>query len=293
MKKRQIVGLAVFAVLAGVATLAVSKWMVRRAEIAANRTELRRLGLPGDGTREFVALPAILPHNALAARIGGELFMDKRLARTSRRTCSSCHWMNMGGSDGKLHKGVMTRPFVNAVASTVFLHDGSLKSFADATKLMLTDGDFAGGGTLEQITARLSADPNVTGPFSRAYETGLTTTNLIDALEQYARTTLSAGRPFDRFQGGDDHALPPLEKTGLELFKERKCVACHSGPVMGGHQVYEGRKVTPLRGVGQRQVFLADASTRDLGVAISRMPSGGGEWTTEERAALVAFLKTL
>lgn len=293
MKRQAVARLAAFAVVAAVAAVLIGKWMVRRAEVAANRAELHRLGLPGDGTREFVPLPSILPHHAPAARIGGELFADKRLARTSRRTCASCHWMNMGGSDGKLHNGVLTRPIVNAAATTVFFHDGSVKSFAEAATKMLTDGNYAGGGSLDDITKRIAADTDLSAAFQRAYAQGLTTTNLVDSLEQYARTLLSAGRTFDRFQGGDEHVLQPLEKAGYEIFRARKCISCHSGPVLGGLRVHEGRKVTQLRGIGQRRVFFADGASRSLDTAIARMPSGGDEWTAEERAALVAFLKTL
>ena len=281
------------AVLLGLAAFGIYRWQVRRAQVAANRTELARLGLPGDGTKDFMPLPAILPHSAGAARLGEDLFADKRLARTSRRTCTSCHWLNMGGSDGKIHGRFMTRPIVNAAATTRFLHDGSLTNFTDAARLMLTDGTYAGGGSLDEIVARLAADPQLVAGFARVYPAGLTGENLLDALEQYGRTLLSAGRPFDRFQGGDDHALDEQAKAGFALFRSKNCLACHQGPVLGGHKVYENRKVTPLRGIGLRRVFLSDASAGDIATALSRMPSGDRECTADERAALTAFLKTL
>ena len=99
---------ALVAALAVWGVVAVHNWNARRAKVAERRAELVRLGLPGDGTSDFVPLPAILPHNAAAARIGADLFTDKRLARASRRTCASCHWLNMGGTDGKMHAGRLT-----------------------------------------------------------------------------------------------------------------------------------------------------------------------------------------
>lgn len=281
---------ALTAVLGG-AAWGLSLWIARRNHVANNRAELVRLGLPGDGTRDFMPLPAILPHDKQAARVGSILFADKRLARTSRRTCTSCHWMNAGGTDGKVHGGVLTRPIENAVASTVFLHDGSLTNFNDAVTRMLTDGTYAGGGSLTDIVGRLAADPALVSAFARSYKTGLNTTNLLDAVNQYAHTLISAGRAFDRFQGGDSNALTAQEKAGFEIFRARKCISCHRGPVLGGHDVYEGRKVTHLRGLGRRRVFLSEGTYTDLGAAVMRMPAG--EFADEERATLVAFLKTL
>lgn len=51
------------------------------------------------------------------------------------------------------------------------------------------------------------------------------------AIMLYERTLVSDRSPFDRFMEGDDSALTPLQRTGLELFiDEGKCVRCHSGP---------------------------------------------------------------
>ncbi len=295
MEKGKIVKIGVFvlgAALVGAAAWGVHSWWRERTRVATNKAELVRLGLPGDGTRDFMPLPAILPHALGAARLGSDLFIDRRLARTSRRTCNSCHWLNMGGSDGKLHGGFLTRPFENAAATTVFLHDGSLTNFSDAVRLMITDGRFAGGGTLETVVASLAADSMLMAKANLAFSpSGLNTTNLLLAIEQYGRTLLSAGRAYDRFQGGDANALSALEKKGYEAFRARKCINCHRGPVLGGHGTYEGRKITQLRGLGARRVYLADGSANDLGAALTRMPTG--EIEPEERAALIAFLKTL
>ena len=270
--------------------IAVHNRSVQRAKVSARRAELKRLGLPGDGTSDFVPLPAILLHNAAAARIGSDLFTDRRLARASRRTCASCHWLNMGGSDGKMHAGRLTRPFVNAALATRFLGDGSLTNIADAVALMIENGDFAGGGTLGDVAARLAADASLAKRFEMAYSSPPSATNVVDAIAQYARTVLSAGRPFDRHQGGDGNAIAPLERKGMELFREHGCLKCHEGPALGGLKVHNGRKVSALRGLGLRNVYLSGKCS-DLGAALANMPAG--ELDEDERAALIAFLKSL
>ena len=281
---------ALVAALAVWGVVAVHNWNARRAKVAERRAELVRLGLPGDGTSDFVPLPAILPHNAAAARIGADLFTDKRLARASRRTCASCHWLNMGGTDGKMHAGRLTRPLVNAALATRFLGDGSLTNIADAVALMIENGDFAGGGTLGEVAARLAADAAMAARFKLAYSEPPCASNVVDAIAQFSRTLLSAGRPFDRHQGGEPGALGARELAGMELFKSRRCLKCHDGPGLGGTKVHEGRKVSALRGLGMRKVYLSGRYS-DLGAVLMNMPAG--ELEEAERAALVAFLRSL
>ena len=56
-----------------------------------------------------------------------------------------------------------------------------------------------------------------------------------------------------------------------------------------------GRKVSALRGLGLRGVYLSDGSSTDLGAVVALMPGvdDGGEMDEEERGDLVAFLKSL
>lgn len=281
---------ALAAALAVCGTIVAHNWTVRRAKVAERRAELERLGLPGDGTGDFVPLPAILPHNAAAARIGADLFTDRRLARASRRTCASCHWLNMGGTDGKMHAGRLTRPFVNAALATRFLGDGSLTNIADAVSMMVESGDFAGGGALGDVAARLAADAPLAARFEAAYAAPPSASNVVDAIAQYSRTLLSSGRPFDRSLGDGRTALAASEQKGMELFRRRGCLKCHDGPGLGGTRVHGGRKVSALRGLGLRNVYLSGRYA-DLGAVLAYMPAG--ELDEEERAAFVAFLRSL
>ena len=76
----------------------------------------------------------------------------------------------------------------------------------------------------------------------------------------------------------------------MELFKSRRCLKCHDGPGLGGTKVHEGRKVSALRGLGMRKVYLSGKYS-DLGAVLMNMPAG--ELEEAERAALVAFLRSL
>lgn len=51
------------------------------------------------------------------------------------------------------------------------------------------------------------------------------------AIQMYESTLVSNDAPFDRYAEGNDGALTPQQKWGLNLFKGKaKCVSCHNGP---------------------------------------------------------------
>ena len=260
-------------------------------KVAARKAFLARFGIDSDGRQEFIALPPLLPHAMGPAKLGEDLFCDRRLAQSQRRTCAACHRLNEGGVDGELHGGVLTRTVMNASFSPVFLHDGSVTNLSDVVAQMMTRRDRAGGGDLEKIVRKLGADEKMLARFKSCYETGLTTTNLVGALVQYNRTLLSPRSQFDRYWSGKSDALDAAQKEGMELFRRRNCLSCHDGPALGGLRVSNGRKVPVLRGLGSRRVYLTDGSRTDLGAVLTLMPQGNLEGT--ERAALVSFLKSL
>ncbi len=52
-----------------------------------------------------------------------------------------------------------------------------------------------------------------------------------EALAVYIRIAVSRDAAFDRWNAGDDTAIPEAAKRGVELFVGRgRCVACHNGP---------------------------------------------------------------
>ncbi|MGN0853528.1 MAG: cytochrome-c peroxidase [Kiritimatiellia bacterium] len=280
------------AVAVGVA-LGVHFWCVRqRAErrVAENKALLESFGIASDGRQDFVMLPRVLPHKATAAALGKDLFVDRRLAASQRRTCAACHWLNEGGVDGRLHGGVLTRPAVNAAFASVYLHDGSLPDMAALVARMIEGEDFAKGGKLPDVVAKLARDRQLAERFQIVYPDGLCASNVVDAIVQFERTLVSPVAALDRFCGGDPGALTDQQKAGMELFREN-CLTCHGGPALGARKVSEGVKVPALRGLSQRKLYFTKGSQTDLGAVLSLMP--GRAWEAAERAAFVSFLKVL
>ena len=232
--------------------------------IAERKEFLAKFGIDSDGTQEFVSLPRALPHNALAARLGEKLFVDKRLARNPYRVCGACHRLNEGGIDARALDWIV--------------------------RYMIESPNHCAGDALSNAVVRLAADEKLRTLFQTAYADGLTENNLLDAFGQYQRTLFSSGLPFDHWCAGRTNALTAVQTSGFAIFRQRKCTDCHFGPALGTLKVANGKKVPGLRGLSQRRSYLPDART-DLGAVLTLMP--GGDVEPEDRRALTAFLKTL
>ena len=116
--------------------------------------------------------------------------------------------------------------------------------------------------------------------------------------------------------------VPERELAGYNLFKESGCVACHNGPALGGtsfqkmgvvepyktKNTAEGRagvtgkdedrmnfKVPTLRNVEMTYPYFHDGGAATLTQAVDVMGKLqlGKQFSAEENASIVAFLKTL
>ena len=144
--------------------------------------------------------------------------------------------------------------------------------------------------------------------------------NITRALAAFQRTLITQDR-FDLYLAGDDKALNKQEKQGLSLIFTKGCIACHSGPMMGGQFFMKmglvkpypntqdkgkgdisGKthdefmfKVPPLRNVAQTAPFFHDGAGKDLEQAV--LDTGwhqlGIRLNEKEVADLSAFLRTL
>ncbi len=267
-----------------------------QAEAAAAREAVyRQFGIDKPGTRLFVPLPPTLAHSHGRAEIGKKLFNDSRLTcsrKTKALVCGACHWLGAGGTDSRIHHGVLTRPVYNAPFATSYLHDGSLPDLHAAVGKMIEHPHYSGGGPLAGVAARLAEDANLAARFKFEYgEDGLAGSNVVDVVVEYLKTLVTEGTPYDYWCAGHTESLSPEQRRGSEVFLAAKCMDCHDGPVLGGRKVSRGRKVSALRGLRLRNAYLTEGKVKDLDAVIPLMP--GGSLPPEERKALVAFLQAL
>lgn len=263
--------------------------------VAEREAVYRQFDIDAPGTRRFVPLPSILSHNHGRAAIGEKLFNDRRLTglpRTPTLVCGACHWLGAGGTDSKIHHGVLTRPVYNASFATAYFHDGSVPNLHAAIAKMIEEPRFSGAGRLETVVARLAEDKSLVADFARSYKDGLTGSNVVDAVAEYTRKLITNGKPFDYWCAGHADRFTPEQQRGSEVFLAANCMECHDGPVLGSRKVSDGRKVPALRGLGLRKAYLTEGKVKNLGAVVPLMP-GGDALPPEDRKVLVEFLKAL
>jgi len=293
--KKLVVAFAAAAVVAAAGFFVAWLVNVRAEERAeAEREALyRRFEISASGKKRFVPMPPMLTHNGPRARLGQQLFNDRRLACSQRLVCGACHWLGAGGTDSRIHHGKITRPVHNAVFATCYMHDGGMSNLHDVVRTMIVTPYFCGGGSLDVVLSRLSADAPLAKRFEFAYEGkgGLNGTNVVDSVVEYMKTLITSGTPYDFWCAGHEERLTAEERRGSEVFISARCMDCHDGPALGGRKVSKGRKVPSLRGLSLRKAYLTEGKEKKLENVVPLMP--GGDLPQEELAPLLAFLGVL
>jgi len=268
--------------------------------------------------------------------LGWLLFFEPRLSVDGTVSCASCHAPERYGADGRARSiGVEDRPnarnaptVLNAALQVSQHWGGERMSLADqAFRSLLGPASF-GNPDHASVMRRIRQLPGYTERFAAAFPQDaepVTAENLAEAIAAYERTLLTPA-PFDDFLSGDAGGLSPLAREGLDAFLELGCVACHTGPALGGQRYQRfgvvepywratagdstdvGRfamtgdeqdrylfKVPPLRNVSETAPYFHDGSVALLDEAVRVMARVqlGIELDDTRTAALVAFLESL
>lgn len=183
---------------------------------------------------------------------------------------------------------------------------------------------------LDKMVAKLKTIEGYGPLFAAAYPgEPLNETTVAKGLATFERTIISANAPFDRWVAGDEAAISDVAKRGFTLFNTKaNCVKCHAGwrftddsfhdiglkdSDVGRGRIYPDIEInqfafkTPtLRNADRRAPFMHDGSEKTLAEVIEHYDRGGAvkrpslsneikplNLTAQEKAELVAFLKTL
>lgn len=213
------------------------------AEVARLRLDAAQMIGPLSGQA-----PGAEKDNADLVKLGERLYFEKRLSANNSISCNSCHRVdqNRGGVDNEAtspgafgKRGGRNSPTVlNAAFQSAQFWDGRAENLEAQAK----------GPILNPIEMAMSADNEVISRlrglteyeelFAKAFpgrENNINYDNVARAIAAFERTLITRDR-FDDFLKGDDQALAPTELSGLKLFLETGCTACHSGPTLGGSQ---------------------------------------------------------
>jgi cytochrome c peroxidase len=268
--------------------------------------------------------------NLAQVELGKKLYFDPRLSKSGFISCNSCHNLSMGGTDNiqtsighKWHQGPINAP-------TVLNSSMNLAQFWDGRAADLKEqagGPIANPGEMA-FTHTLAIDvlksiPGYVDEFKLVFGTAdITIDQVTQAIAEFEKTLVTPRSPFDRWLLGDQAALSEQELAGYQLFKLSGCVACHNGAAVGGNSFQkmglvapyqttnpaEGRKavtgkdadrflfkVPTLRNVELTYPYFHDGEAETLTEAVDVMGrlQLGKQFTAEENAKIVAFLKTL
>ncbi len=188
-------------------------------------------------------IPASLKVNQAKAALGEKLFFDTRLSVDNAISCAHCHELNVeGGADGLKHsfgvdgrEGLVNSPTVfNAALNFVQFWDGRANTLEDQIEGPVT-AHAEMDSTWPDILNKLRIDSTYRKDFSRLYASGITVTNIKQAIAEFERTLLTPDSRFDQYLRGDESAITEAEKQGYALFKDYGCTACHQGRNVGGN----------------------------------------------------------
>lgn len=191
--------------------------------------------------------PADNPPSEAKIRLGEELFFDSIMSGNNRRSCGTCHKRELHFMDG-LSRGwgldESELPFkvpglLNVGWQRSIFFDGRVETLEEQVAKPLENHREMALDPKEAV-ARISADPFYVRLFEEAFPGETITFALVaKAVACFERTLVSYDSDFDRYLLGDEGALSPGAKRGLELFKTKaRCIQCHNGPLLTDHEFH-------------------------------------------------------
>lgn len=330
MQKLFVVSTAALAAIAGCKSESTQKAAPAQAEQkTAVQIDKSRLTLFGQLPAAFVPAGSTISDDHV--QLGRMLYFDTRLSKNHDLSCNSCHDLEKYGVDGekfsKGHKGQLgsrNSPTVyNAAGRHVQFWDGRAADVEEqATGPILNPVEMAMPDEA-RVVATLESIPTYVEMFEKAFpgeDRPITLKNVGIVIGAFERKLVTPSR-WDEFLAGKDDSLTDQEKAGFNAFVDTGCVACHTGPLVGGAMFQKLGSVKPwpndkdqgrfdvtknetdrmmfsvptLRNVEKTAPYFHDASAATLEEAVTMMARHqlGKELTQEETASIVAWLKTL
>ncbi|MGK6324411.1 cytochrome-c peroxidase [Sphingomonas sp. DT-51] len=289
--------------------LAAAAGLVSVAVVTARAA---RLPLPQS---PILALPPAAPPQADMARriaLGRTLFHDRRLSRSRRVSCASCHDLTTNGASrgppvrepGVAAMSFDTPTVFNSVLAFRYGWEGRVRGLSDFTRHTMRVSMRTGPATWR----RLAADPRLRKRVRAAYGSDPNEAVVVDALSTFVRTLVTPDAPFDRWLAGERDALTSRQVRGYLRFTSLGCASCHQGAAVGAnifqrrgifHPLGDGGprylRVPSLRNVAVTGPYFHDGRAAKLPDAIRQMARAQLNLTISNRDVndISAFLESL
>src|SRR5690606_19149225 len=179
--------------------------------------------------------------------LGQWLFFEPRLSKSHIITCNTCHSVGTGGADniptsvghGWQHGPRNSPTVLNAVFNAAQFWDGRAADLAEQAKGPV-QASVEMNATPQHVEDTLRSIPQYVEKFAAAFpkdKNPVSFDNMAKAIEAFESTLTTPNSRMDQFLMGKD-TLNGQELTGLKLFIDKGCVACHSGVNFGGQNYY-------------------------------------------------------
>jgi len=171
--------------------------------------------------------------------LGRFLFFDKRLSKDNTIACATCHMPPLAFTDGqpvsagiRHQQGGRSAPMaINRAFSKVQFWDGRAATLEDQSVGPFVNPVEHGFADYKEMIEKMNKIEGYKKEFKEVFGGDITVDKIGKAIASFQRTILSGNSPFDKFDvGGDEKALSPAAKRGLDLFRNKaRCTKCHSG----------------------------------------------------------------
>ncbi len=295
------------------------------------RQTAQNLFQPIPTAEEVVAERKLTPE---AIELGQMLFFEPRLSRSHIISCNTCHSLGTGGADnittsighGWQHGPRNSPTVLNAVFNTAQFWDGRAADLKEQA-MGPVQASVEMNNTPEGVVETLKSLPEYVAMFEKVYPEDIDPVsfeNMAQAIEAFESTLVTPNAKFDKFLKGED-SLNDIELTGLDLFINKGCVACHMGVNVGGQGYFpfgviqkpgseilpaddKGRfavtntasdeyvfRAGPLRNIALTAPYFhsGDVWSLEQAVAIMGTSQLGTELNQDEVQAITQFLHTL
>ncbi len=281
-------------------------------------------------------VPADNPITPAKVALGKQLFADPRLSGSGKTACQNCHYRHLGWTDGQVLSrrddgNLNTRhtpTLYNVGHQTLWYWDGRATTLEGQ---VLAAWRAQSGADPVKVAALLNGIPGYRSQFQAVWGGEATPDNVVKTFATFFRSLNSDNSPWDRYQRGEQAAVPAAAIEGYALFIDKgRCANCHGTPYFGNSTFFNiglehgkekpdaGRfnvtkneadrgafKTPTLRSIELSGPYFHDGSVASLKEAVRYMASGGKPdpnktpllqptgLTEAELDKIVAFLNTL
>lgn len=185
-----------------------------------------------------IPVPATNKQTPEKIELGKKLFFDRRLSGDGTMSCATCHTVDMGFSDGQAlslsypttKSWRNTQTLINIAFAKALFHDGRVGSLEEQAGHPVLS-PFEMNRNLDYVEEVLRSIPAYVSAFKEVFgNDDITKEQIALALAAFQRTLVSRNSPLDRYLRGDEQALSPDARKGLEVFRGKgRCLTCHHG----------------------------------------------------------------